>query len=154
MYKIKPQWRGWATFRPKNCSEGTTIRVHMDPGDRVTTLSFFMFCAAQLKDLVDNKYKIWYNKMGIIFFYYFGNLANHITSAFAMKKSPLACPGRPRALNGSFRKFMAILLSHFCYQKLRAGCLALLQAATTLGGPPNRGTFLKTHLKNRSKNSF
>ena len=42
----------------KNCSEGTTRRVHMDPGDRVTTLSFFMFCAAQLKDLVDNNYKI------------------------------------------------------------------------------------------------
>ena len=37
---------------------GTTKRVHMDPGDRVTTLSFFMFCAVQLKDLVDNKYKI------------------------------------------------------------------------------------------------
>ena len=93
--------------------------------------------------------------MGIIFFFfYFGNLANHITSAFAMKKSPLACPGRPRALNGDYGKFMAVLPSRFCYQKLRADCLALLQAATTLGGPPNRGTFLKTHLKNRSKNSF
>ena len=91
--------------------------------------------------------------MGIIFFY-FGNLANHIVSAFAMKKSPLACPGRPRTLNGSFRKIMAVLLSHFCYQKLRADCLALLQAATIPGGPQSRGTFLKTHLKNRSKNSF
>ena len=90
--------------------------------------------------------------MGIIFFY-FGNLANHIASAFAMKKSPLACPGRPRALNGGYGKIMAVLLDRFCYQKLRAGCLALLQAAT-IGGHAPWGTFLKTHLKNRSENSF
>ena len=84
--------------------------------------------------------------MGIIFFYfYFGNLANHIASAFAMKKSQLACPGRPRTLNGSFRKFMAVLLSRFCYQKLRADCLALLQAAT-IGGHALWGYL--------SKNSF
>lgn len=93
--------------------------------------------------------------MGIIFFFfYFGNLSNHIASAFAMKKSPLACPGRPRPLKGGSGKIMAVLLSRFCYQKLRAGCLALLQAATIPGGPPNKGTLLKTHLKNRSKNSF
>ena len=92
--------------------------------------------------------------MGIIFFFYFGNLANRIASAFAMKKSPLACPGRPRTLKGGYGKIMAVMLSRFCYQKLRASCLALLQAATIPGGPPNRGTFLKIHLKNRSKNSF
>ena len=77
--------------------------------------------------------------MGIIFFFfYFGNLANHIASAFAMKKSPLACPGRTRPLNEGYGIIMAVPLSRFCYQKLRAGCLALLQAATALGGPPWR----------------
>ena len=81
--------------------------------------------------------------MGIIFFFfYFGNLANHIVSAFAMKKSPLACPGRPRTLKGGYGKFMAVMLSRFCYQKLRAGCLALLQAAT-IGGHALRGYLFK-----------
>lgn len=92
--------------------------------------------------------------MGIIFFFfYFGNLANRIVSTFAMKKSPLACHGRPRPLNGGYGKIMAVMMSRFCYQKLRASCLALLQAAT-IGGHALRGTFLKTHLKNRSENSF
>ena len=80
--------------------------------------------------------------MGIIFFW---NLANHIASAFAMKKSPLACPGRPRPLKGGYGKIMAFLLGRFCYQKLRADCLALLQAAT-IGGHALRGYL--------SKNSF
>ena len=83
--------------------------------------------------------------MEIIFFFYFGNLVNRIASAFVMKKSPLACPGRPRALKGGYGKFIAVLLNHFCYQKLRAGCLALLQAAT-IGGHALRGYL--------SKNSF
>ena len=94
--------------------------------------------------------------MGIIFFFfYFGNLANHMISAFAMKKSPLACPGRPRALKGGYGKIIAVLSNRFCYQKLRAGCLALLQAATTLGGPPwryfSKNSFEKPISKSENK---
>ena len=92
MYKIKPQWRGWATPWPKNCSESTAIQVHMDPGDRVTTLSFFMFCAAQLKDLIDNKYKIWYNKMGIIFFFLFWEFSKSDSICFCYEKISAGLP--------------------------------------------------------------